>query len=369
MTTARAATTKTTTEEAKKFSRSLGSVGEKEYVLENLSMLMASGMGVVQALNAIASEVHSKPLRRAIAALTDDVEAGLPLSQAISSSRLLPAYFVSLIRIGEESGQLPEHLQVIVDQQQKDRAFKAKVRSALLYPSLVAIVGIVIGIAITWFILPRLADLFSQLDADLPPLTEFLIAVGAFLQVYGVFVMPLVIAGIVALGMVVFVLPSTRHIGHTLLFNFSSGRSIMQQIELARMGHILGTLLRSGLPLTDAFRSLREATTFRMYAKFYDAVYEAIQAGASFSDAFGADKKNHLLMPLPIQQMIVSAQQSGRLADTFLRIGQIFEARMESTTKNLATLLEPFLLVLVWIGVVMIALAVILPIYGLVGAL
>ena len=109
--------------------------------------------------------------------------------------------------------------------------------------------------------------------------------------------------------------------------------------------------------------------TFRVYQDIYSKLREAVEEGRSIKKSFLLYPEVNILLPLPIQQMIVAAEQSGHLADTLKTIGDIYEEKTETTTKNISVLLEPLLLVIVWLGVVAVALAVILPIYSLIGGL
>ena len=130
---------------------------------------------------------------------------------------------------------------------------------------------------------------------------------------------------------------------------------------------LLGTLLEAGLPITQALDSLAQATEIAQYKKLYLHLRGAVADGNSFQKSFMLFKNINRLIPAPMQQLIVAGEQSGGLPTTLLKIGQLFEAKADLTTKNLTVILEPILLLIVWLGVVAVALAVILPIYSLIG--
>jgi type II secretory pathway component PulF len=141
------------------------------------------------------------------------------------------------------------------------------------------------------------------------------------------------------------------------------------EVEVARFGYLLGTLLEAGLTVTRAIESLAGASDVIRYKKFYLALRESIDMGNSFQKSFEAYKNIDALIPQPIQQLIISGEQSGNLNKTLIKVGQVLEAKSDTTTKNLTIIMEPILLVIVWAGVVSVAFAVILPIYSLVGGL
>ncbi|PIS40456.1 MAG: hypothetical protein COT26_03325 [Candidatus Kerfeldbacteria bacterium CG08_land_8_20_14_0_20_43_14] len=345
----------------------LGYKKDREYVLENLAMLLSSGMDVMSAFAAIKQEIGSKKMYKIISALEQKVSAGSSLWRALEPTKLLPSYMLSLVRTGEESGRLTENLKVIVQQQIKDREFKSRLRSAMIYPGIVFSLTIVIGIGVAWFILPKLADVFSSLKQDLPWITSVMINFGKVLKADGKIIVPIAVLIIAILWYFLFVNYKTKHLGQEILFRFPGIGKVIQEVELARFGFILGTLLGSGLPIVESISSLRQATTLRATQKFYEHLQKSIEQGDSFQHSFRSYKKSRKLIPAPIQQLIASGEQSGRLAESLLYIGRIYDAKVENSSKTIAVILEPVLLVIVWLGVVAVAVAVILPIYSMLG--
>ena len=348
---------------------SFGFAEEREYFIENLAMLLASGMDIIESLEAIKSEVKSTKLLNIINNLVDDISAGFSLSTALSKTEILPPHIVALIKIGEESGRLHESLKVVVTQQSKERSFKSKIRAAMMYPVFVMAIAVVVGIGIAWFILPRLSTVFSQLNLQLPLVTRLLMGLGAFLSKYGVVVVPSFIIGLILVLFFLFGFSKTKFVGQWLLFLIPGINNLIREAELARFGYIMGTLLQSGLPVLEALSSLKDSGTLRAYGNIYNYLHDQVEEGKSFEESFKADKKIKKYIPTPIQSLISAGERSGSLARIFLNISEIFEAKTELTTKNLSVILEPLLLVVVWLGVVAVALAVILPIYSLVGGL
>ncbi len=341
--------------------------GDRDAIIENLSILVSAGMALGPALEAISKEVGSGAMRRAVLRVKDRVESGSNLSSALVDTRLFPEHMVSLIRLGEESGSLVDNLKIASTQLQKDRALRSKIRSAMIYPGFVMGLTLIIGVGIAWFILPKLALIFSQLDVQLPLITKILIGIGGFLGKYGFAVVPASALTLAILLYVIFFLPRTRSIGQELLFAMPGIRKVIQEIELTRFGYLLGTLLSAGLQVTRALHSLSEEASFPTYRDLYLYLEHELDDGYSFQKSFASYKKVNRLIPIPIQQLIVAGEQSGDLSETLLKIGETYEAKVEVSTKNLTVILEPILLVIVWFGVVGVALAVILPIYSLIG--
>ncbi len=342
---------------------------QKDYFVENFAMLVAAGMDLVSALDALEKGVSSRTIKKLIIEMKADIEAGATLSATLAGTGWFAPHIIALVRTGEEAGTLVNNLAVIVEEQRKDSSFKSKLRSASMYPLFVLGLAFVLGLGIAWFILPRLSSVFVGLNVKLPLITRLLIQVGEFMRIYGATAVPLIILAVMVMGYVIFVWTKTNFIGHWLLFHFPGVSRLLQEVELARFGYILGTLLQAGLPATVALTTLADASTFRRYQRFYRHLKERVEEGDSLQEAFVRFRHSGKLIPVPIQQMIIAGQQSGRLAKTILDIGAIFEDKTETTTKNIAVVLEPILLVIVWLGVVAVALSVILPIYSLIGGL
>ncbi len=342
---------------------------EKEYFIEQLSMLLGAGMPVATALSAIGKEMTSGRLKKIIAKIGIDIESGSAISASLEKAGIFPSSTISLIKIGEESGRLSENLKVVALQEQKDREFRGKITSAMMYPVFVFGLTIAVGIGIAWFILPQLAGVFASLHAKLPLITVWLIAAGKFLGQYGVYVIPaFIIAGLILIFFV-FVFRRTNFLGQAILFHIPAISGLLREVELARFGSLLGNLLEAGLPVLDSLESLAESTALYRYKKLYLHIYEKVKEGNSFQKSFELFKNTNRLIPVPVQQLVVTSEQSGNLANALVKIGQMYEKRTEDTAKNISVLLEPILLVIVWLGVVAVALAVILPLYSLIGNL
>jgi len=348
---------------------SFGLGGEREIFIENFSMLVSSGVGIIPALSSLQEEKLSKRMIDRIEEIKNDIESGSSLSKALKRTGLFSDHTLSLIRIGEESGQLSQNLQVIAQQQVKDKSFKSKIRSAMMYPIFVMGLALVIGVGIAWFILPKLSTVFSQLNLELPTVTRWLIATGNFLGENGAWFLPLVILGFVIMIMTLFVFPKTKVLGQRFLFNIPGIKSLIREVELARFGYLLGTLLAADISAPRALHSLHEATKFPHYKKLYASMRDSIEEGNSFRKTFELYPKSKKLLTIPVQKLIIAAEKSGRLSKSLLQISERFQEKTEITSKNLSVILEPLLLVFVWLGVVAIALAVILPIYNLIGGL
>ena len=351
------------------FTTNFGLRAERDYFIENVSMLVSSGMMVLDAIDAVAGDMRTKRMQAIMARIRSDIESGSPVWRALDEVHTFSRHTITLVRLGEESSRLPENLRLVSLQEKKDRVFRARIRSAMMYPVFVMGLTLTVGIGIAWFILPRLATVFSQLHIKLPIITKILIQVGIFLGKHGLVAVPLLLLVLGGLVCVALYTPRIRSLLQSMLLHIPGVGQLVRETELARFGYLFGTLLDAGLPATQALASLSEAAFVPPYKRLYAVLGKSVEEGNSFQISFAAYPHLNRLIPNPIQHLIVSAERSGNLSGALLSISKDYDERSEMTTKNLSVILEPILLVIVWLGVVSVALAVILPIYSLLDGL
>ncbi len=341
----------------------------KEYFIENLSMLMGSGLTLPGSLSAIKAELNSKKIKKIINDLQVNIDAGVKFWKALEETNLFSAQVISLIRIGEESGTMVENLKIIAIQEQKEKSFRSKINTAMLYPVFIFSLTIIVGVGIIWFIIPRITKVFNSIDAELPFITKWFIKMGKFIIASGNIVLPLLVFFLMLVTYFVFFFHKTKFIGQFLLFHTPGINKLIKQVELARFGSVLGTLINSGFSVVDAFESLSKSSNFYAYNNLYTYLKKNIEEGNSFKTSFLTYKKINKLIPHTIQQMIIVGEKSGALSNTFTKIGNIFDEKTENTAKTITILIEPILLVIVWLMVMMVAIAVIYPIYSMIGSI
>ncbi len=340
----------------------------KEYFVENLSMLIASGVTIGEALVTVASEMPSKRVKKAVLDMAAKVDEGSMFWKSLEESGILNISAVALIKAGEESGRLAENLKVVAEQIHKNNVMTAKVRSALLYPAFLLTLLILVGSGIGLFLLPKLAEIFNGLDVQLNLLTKLLINFGIFWSHWG-----LILTGVMFVLLFFMVLAITynktiRSWAEVVLFKLPGMGRLMYETEISRFGFILGSLLDAGLPAVEALDSLSDSMATKRYRDATKIMRDSIEEGNTFATTFDRIK-DRKAFPGPIRQLIISAEKSGNLSETLLKLSKIYEDKADITSRNLETLLEPVILVIIAVGVLFVALAVVLPIYSLVGGI
>lgn len=342
---------------------------EKEFVIENISLLLTAGVSITESVETVSGETKNKTLQKVLLYIRTEVEDGSPLYKALEKTGLYSDHVIHLIKLGEQSGRLPENLRLVAEEQEKTRSFKSKIRSAMMYPIIVFVLAIFVGTSIAWFLLPQLSQVFSEMRLELPWITQILIDLGDILKQWGYIIIPAIWIGFSFLAYILFINRKTKILGQKILFKTPVAKGLLKYIELARFGYIMGTLLSAGLPIVKSIDFLIESTTMKYYEKFYARMRDSIDSGNSFKKFFDEEKKPDKYIPLSARQMIIAGEKSGNLSEVFKKIGEIYQEKGDLATKNLPTVMEPILLFIVWIAVLFVALAVIMPIYGILGGL
>jgi len=333
--------------------------------IQNLGELLSSGLNIYEALESILTEVTSSRMKRVVEGIRDDIKEGSSLADSLEKRRVLGANTLYFIKIGEQSGRLVENLRILIVQNEKELLFKSKINSALMYASIVVFLTVAISTAVSWYVLPKIADVYTGLSADLPFLTRALIFLGIFLAKYGYIIIPLFFSFGAIIFYFLFSFPKTRIVGHLILFHIPLINKLIKETEISRMGYTLNAMLSGGLPLSYALRALPGTTTFNNYKNFYLYLSKKIEEGHSFQESMSLYKNTNKIIPMSVRQMIAAAEKSGTLSTTFFRIGKTYEDRLEVTSRNLPIILEPILLIIIGIGVAIFVLGTMLPIYNL----
>jgi type IV pilus assembly protein PilC len=337
-----------------------------EYLMDNLSMLMNSGVTVGEALDSLASEMPDQRPKKTLIKMRAQIDEGVPFYQALADTNLFSQSVLTLIEIGESSGNLADNLKVVATQMHKNNAMSAKVRSAMLYPAFLVTLLFLVGTGIGVFLLPRLLKIIQTLHVKVGPVTQALISMGTFFGHFGILIIALLAIIIFGVITAVRISQRARWSIESVMFKLPGVKRLLFETEVARFGFVLGTLMDAGLPVNTSLESLAHSMSTHRYQKFTANLQQKVEEGSSFSQVL-SDPKNHKLLPGTICQIIISAERSGNLAPSLLNIGQTYQDKAELTARNLETLLEPIVLVILAAGVLFVALAVFLPIYSLIG--
>jgi type IV pilus assembly protein PilC len=336
---------------------------EKITLAKNLGSMIKAGLSVTRALGVMEKQARRKPLRRLFKELSDDVNKGQTLSDSLKKHpRVFSSLFVSMIRAGEESGNLAETLIMTSSQMEKSHALVKKVRGALIYPAVILCVMVILGILLLIFMVPTLTATFDGLDVELPLSTRIIISSSDFFIAHTL----VVVAGLVLAVMSVMWLFRTK-IGKnaldTTLVHIPVIGTMVREVESARTARTLSSLLSSGVEVVVALDVTIDVMQNHLYKNALIRVRNAIQKGEAMSVVF-AEYPN--LYPTFVSEMVSVGEETGKISEMLLGVADYYEEEVDQKTKNLSTIIEPVLMVFIGAAVGVFALSMLAPTYSLV---
>ena len=343
-----------------------GRVPTKDRIIftRQLSTLINAGLPLAQSLRTVSEQVQNKNLKQILQEVVTSVEGGTTLNQAFSRyPNVFSDVYVSLVAAGEASGSLDKSLERIANQQEKDAAILGKVRSALVYPVIVlaVIVGVLVFMLTT--VLPQVGGLYKDLNADLPITTKILLALSDFMVRFW-YICIVALVGMV-MGLRSYArTPVGRSTLDRLKLEMPLFSRIFRKVYMARFARTLSTMLASGIPMLEAMRIVKESIGNVHVENDLEKSISSVKGGKALSSTL-EDKSTFLKL---VPQMIKIGEQSGAIDSMLDRVAIYYESEVDEEVKNLSTTIEPLLMVVLGVVVGGGIVAVLLPVYGLVGS-
>jgi len=301
--------------------------------------------------------------------VAEKVKSGQSLGNALSRfPKTFDPLFFNVIKIGEESGTLEENLEYLSIVLNDRLELKRNIQAASFYPAIVLTAVFGLGFVLAYFVLPKITQLFKTLNFELPLSTKILLWLAAMMENYGLIILFGILAGLIVLRILILT-KTIKPIWHWFLLRLPIIGNIMINYNLVQINRTLGALLKSGLTIDQAIKVAAETTANLVYRRRLQKVLPEIQKGRTLSDSLAETNQSSgkPLFPLLVTKMIGVGEKSGRLDESLTDLAEYFEKELENTTKNLTTVLEPLLLLLVGLVVGFVAVSVIAPIYQITG--
>ena len=339
---------------------------EKVVLTRNLAAMLEAGLTTSRALGVMEKQTKNPRLKSILSALIADVRRGGTLSAALGKFRgVFSSLLISMVHAGEESGKLSDSLRVVALQMDRANRLKKKIRGALLYPSIVLIAMIVIGVLMLIYVVPTLTQTFEELGSELPPTTQAVITVSNFLSANPLLSLAIIIALIAGF---VFALrtPRGKRASDWLMQRLPVIKNLVVETNSARTARTLSSLLSSGVDMVLSISITKEVIQNHSYQKVLAEAEEKVVKGEPLSDTFERYPK---LYPPLVSEMIAVGEETGRLSSLLQETAEFYEDSVEQQTKDLSTIIEPFLMLIIGSAVGFFAISMIAPIYSLSNAL
>ena len=340
-----------------------GGVSSTETVgfTRQLSTMVSAGLPLTDSLVILQKQAKNQNFARVIAELVADIEGGMALSVALGKHpRIFDVIYVKLVEAGETGGVLDKVLAKLAESSEKEREFKAKTRGAFIYPAIVMIVMVVVITIMMIFVIPKLTSLYTEIGAELPLPTKILIAISNFMRsfwwllllavggfIYGFRIFSKTEKGSQLISRIVLALPIWGKIRKTLI--------------LAQFTRTLGLLIGTGIPIITALKVVADILASPSYREGIEFAISRVERGSPLYQPLAANPG----FPPIIGQMVRVGEETGKMDEVLGRLAVYFEAESENFIRNLTTALEPVILVVLGLGVGILVLSIILPIYNL----
>ncbi|HEY4479227.1 MAG TPA: type II secretion system F family protein [Candidatus Paceibacterota bacterium] len=339
---------------------------EKIVFSRNMASMLEAGLPMSRALTISERQSRNRRFKLIIGELNNEVKAGKSFSEALKKyPRIFPDIFSAMIRAGEESGTLAASLKRLSDQMDQVYKLHKRIKGAMIYPSIILILMVIISIVLLVYVVPTLTSVFKDMDVTLPITTLFIIGASDFVKNHYLL---LVVFFISFFGGLYFFnkKQGTKKFLQLILLHIPIVGGIIKESNAAQTARTLSSLLSSGVDYLRAIEITRDVIQNLHHKKVLEEAREKIQKGEPISSTF---KKNEHLYPAFVGEMINVGEETGKLAEMLADVALFYENEVEQRTKDMSTVIEPFLMIIIGASVGFFAVAMIQPTYSLLNAI
>lgn len=339
-------------------------LGSKDLIalFDNLSTMLGAGISILESVDSLLEDAKGQQ-KNLLAELKDDLSQG---KQVHTSFARFPKTFnkviVQIIKASEEAGTLDVTLKDLKWHIQKEMEFVDKIKSAMIYPTIIFLVFIIVMLVILVFVMPRLTSVFSRMEVELPLPTQILMNLSQFLIQKTI---ESVLIALSFLGTLYFVFVRKKDTILRVFFALPIISKLISHIDIARFTRSMGLLLSSGLTIIEALSLCQDIVLRKDIKALIEHVKNSILSGRRFSDAFRDGKG---LIPIMVIKLTEAGERTGTLDKAMTHICEHMDYEVKKSLTTLTSLLEPLMLLFIGIVVGGMMLSIIAPIYSLIGS-
>ena len=342
----------------------LGKVKQDELVMmtRNLGSMLTAGLTITRALSVIERQSTNAKLKGVTKQLVDKINKGGQFFESLNDfPEVFSDLYVAMIKAGEESGNLAGSLQTLAVQMERATNLKKKIKGAMMYPSIVLIAMVIIGVLMMIFVMPQITGVFKDMGTELPGTTQFLISTSDFFVQYTF----LAVGGMI--GFVFLLMYGLRTKYGKIATSWLVPKlpvigMLAKETNSARTARTLSSLLNSGVDVIQALEITEEVVQNYFYKQIIRNARDRVEKGTPLSESF-VERTD--LYPVLVGEMILVGEETGQIAGMLGELAIFYENEVERKTKDLSTIIEPLLMIVIGGGVGFFALALIAPIYSI----
>lgn len=337
----------------------------KELVIffRQLSVLVEAHVPIIVSLIAISEQTGNKYFVKVIQEIINDVQDGASFSSALEKHKnVFPELSVNVIKAGEASGNLKKSIDYVTGNLERSQALSRRVKSAMIYPIIVLVVFFLIGFLAISFIIPKLTAIIKEIGANVPWYTQIVIAISDFMTKYW-WAVAIIIVGFVA-GIWYYIKSEEgKREWSQLKIKLPIVGVIFRNVYVARFSENLAVLMESGIPVIRALAIVSKVIDNFVYEEIFLKAAEEVKRGGNISNVF---RKSPLIPPM-VAHMVKIGEDSGQVDLVLRHVAKFYDQEVETDTRNLSTLLEPVLMLIIGLCVGFMAVAILMPIYNIAG--
>ncbi len=331
-----------------------------------LGSMIKAGLAMTQALAVMEKQGKNKTVKKIVAALTEEIRKGKTLSEAmVAYPKMFSPLMVAMVHAGEQSGTLTESLRIVTLQMDKNYTLQRRIKGAFMYPSVIFFAMILIGIILLTFVVPTLTKTFIELNLTLPKSTRFVIWISDMLKHHY-----FILIGVIALawGLIYFIAkqPKGKSFLHKFVLKIPLIGFLIKEVNVARIARTLSSLVGSGVDLLESIRITSSIIQNVHYRKILDDAVIAVEKGDPLSKSFA---RNTDLCPIFLSEMISVGEETGKIGEMLIGVAVFYEEDVDQKTKDMSTIIEPFLMIIIGAAVGFFAISMITPMYSLVNTI
>lgn len=333
--------------------------------IRQLAVMVNAGIGVDDAVDTLRRQVKAPMLKSILTKLYDDLLKGSLLSEAIAKyPKVFPAFFKNMIYVGEMSGNLDYVLNKVADYYERDMKIKRKAKGAMIYPSFLFLLIVVVFIFLTVFIIPEFEGMLSDMGSELPDITKAIVIMSDFMQSYYLHII-IIFASIIIGLFLFFKTKKGTYVKHMLVLKIPLLNQINHMVITARFSRGLGVLINSGMLVMDAIEVNASLMDNKYFEHKFSYAIDEVKRGKKIARSIA----NINFFPQMFIEMLLVGESTGSLDVVLEKTADFYDDEVEKTIKAATGVLEPLLIIIAAAVVLVVILAIFLPMMSISGSI
>jgi type IV pilus assembly protein PilC len=341
-------------------------VKEKIFFTKNLQVMIASGLSLPRSISILAEQAKNNNFKKALETIKTEITQGKNFSESMQEyPSIFSDFYSSMVKVGEETGTLEKVLDILDKQLEKDYDLQSKVKGALIYPAVIVVLMLGIGVLMLVYVVPTLSATFIELKVELPMTTQVVMGFGNFFKdnILAIIALTaLFVFGVHQFFKTVF----GKRLYDNLMLVMPIISPIVKNINSAYTVRNLSSLIASGVSLPRALEITGNTLGNHKYKNALIESEEKVKKGEKFSEAL---KKYDAIYPVTLIQMIAVGEETGETSVILSKLADFYENEVSEATKNLASVIEPFLMIIIGVVVGFFAVSMIQPMYSMMDSM